>query len=389
MTLGERIAGALAALGLAVAMPLHAQTAPVTVPEVEESDVAVLPALSPHWVVTMQSFGAAAARIVDGDTAKIVASIHIAQMSNVRFDPAGRFVYVAETIWTKGNRGTRQDMVTVYDARTLKLLTEIPLPGRLLTGYRQAGFDVSTDGKWAYVYDLSPASAVVVVDLAKRRVAQVVEVAGCGLAFAAGPRQVASLCGDGTLSTLTLDARGKGQIAATQPFFDADADPVFDNAAVDPRTGRAFFLTYSGMVHETVIGSGAQPVAWSLNAAAGMAPATTAPQEVAWRPGGRQLMAYHAASGRLYVLMHKGAFWSHKVPGEELWEVDVATRKVLRRRPLTVAAENLAVSPDAAPLLFLNHGESLLVLDGATLEPRGRIDNVGLGVMTTVPGGAP
>jgi methylamine dehydrogenase heavy chain len=36
-------------------------------------------------------------------------------LADMAIDPAGKFYYVAETIWSKGNRGTRQDMVTVYD----------------------------------------------------------------------------------------------------------------------------------------------------------------------------------------------------------------------------------------------------------------------------------
>jgi methylamine dehydrogenase heavy chain len=37
-------------------------------------------------------------------------------------------LYVAETYWSKGFRGERSDMVTVYNPKTLEITDEIPLP---------------------------------------------------------------------------------------------------------------------------------------------------------------------------------------------------------------------------------------------------------------------
>lgn len=264
----------------------------------------------------------------------MLGSVHISPMANVQFDPAGRYIYVAETIWTKGNRGTRQDMISVYDIKTLKLVTEIPLPGRLLTGNRNQTFALSADGKLGYVYEMAPATSIIVVDLVRRKVAQTVEIGGCGMVFAAGNDKVAALCGDGTLSTITI-AGSKNTVAQSNAFFAADDDPIFDNSVTDPRTGKAIFLSYTGMVYETTIG-GSAPVGpgWSLQEAAGMARVTNAPLQPSWLPGGRQLMAYHAPSNRLFVLMHMGEFWSQKEDGEELWEVDLGAHKVIARHRL-------------------------------------------------------
>ncbi len=164
-------------LGCKIALSIGLLFAPLTViaqteaniPEVEESDVATLSAPSSHWITALSFFDSNAARIIDGDSGKVLGAVHVAPMSSIVFAPDGKHIYVAETIWTKGNRGTRQDMVTVYDARTLKLETEIPLSGRLLTGYRHALFAISTDGKIGYVYNMSPASSVIVVDLIRVR----------------------------------------------------------------------------------------------------------------------------------------------------------------------------------------------------------------------------
>ena len=57
-----------------------------------------------------------------------------------------------------------------------------------------------------------------------------------------------------------------------------------------------------------------------------------ADRKASWRPGGMQHLSVHAASGRLYSLMHVGGECSHKDPGTEVWVYDLASRK--RRVPV-------------------------------------------------------
>ncbi|MCJ2185833.1 amine dehydrogenase large subunit [Novosphingobium beihaiensis] len=352
---------------------------PAPVPEVEESDVAVLPPAGAHWMFAYFSFRNLA-QLIDGDTGKQLGGVHIAQLSNIAFSPDKKHIYVAETIWSKGNRGTRQDMITVYDGRTLKLDHEIPLPGRLLAGDRLNTFSISADGRYAYVYDMAPASSVIVVDLEKRKVLPPVEIPGCALAFAAGNTGVVSVCGDGSLAVIS-HAGGKAEVTQTAPFFDAGEDPVYDNSVFDAKSGKGYLLSYSGRVYEVTAGSGsgaqiAQP--WSLQEGAHMPRAETKPLVVNWLPGGQQPVAYDAATGRLYVLMHKGEFWSYKEAGEELWEVDVATHKVLRRAALDKPAMSVAVSQDKEPLLFLAEpGGAIHIWDAATLSEKASAASMG------------
>jgi methylamine dehydrogenase heavy chain len=357
---------ALAAGGAAFAqIPPTVPSAPI----VEESDVATLPPIGPRWIVLTSQWGNPSTRIVDGGTGKQLATLHTASLSNVALDPNGKFFYVAETIWTKGNRGDRQDMLTIYDSTTLALVTEIKLAGRLLTGLRRQNLDISQDGRFAYVYDMSPASSVIVIDLVKRKVAQTVEIPGCGLVFSAPAGRVASLCGDGSLATISFDAKSKPTVDQTGPFFSADEDPIFDNSIVDRTTGKAIFLSYSGLIYETVIdGRKDAPQPWSLQQAAGLTKGSTAPLAVGWLPGGRQLIAYHPQTNRLYVLMHMGEFWSQKEDGTELWVVDLASRKVLKRHRLAGAASYVEVSREASPVVFIGTKDGVSVLDAETLE---------------------
>ncbi|WP_176484652.1 amine dehydrogenase large subunit [Sphingomonas spermidinifaciens] len=375
----------IAALLSAAGVQAQAQTPPRP-PElpVEESDVAALPVLGPRVVMVNTNWGSTGARLFDGDTGKMLGLIHEAQLSNVALDPAGRYFYVAESIWTKGNRGTRQDMLTVRDARTLKVVREIALPGRLLVGTRKHDLGISADGRYAYVYDFDPASSIIVVDLVRSRVLGRTEVPGCGLSAAIGAAASLSLCADGALAVTTLDARGRGSVSRSESFFSAENDPIFDNFAVDTASGAAMMLSYTGLVYPVdASGEPKAPTPWSVQEAAGLPRASTAPLAVNWLPGGRQPMAWHKPSGRLFVLMHMGEYWSQKEPGTELWVIDSATRRVLTRKKLKHKASFVEVSQDAQPLLFLNEEETLWVLDAATLEQKHEIANAGGGTLTT------
>lgn len=332
--------------------------------EAEVADVAQLRPLKDHDLLIGRG-EPGGVRIIDGDTLSTVAQIYTAPHSNFEIDPNGRFFYVAETYWSLGNRGRRQDLVSVYDAATLNLATQIPLPGRLYSDPKTAGFDISADGRFAYVYDFEPASSVVVVDLQKRKVSTSVSTPGCGMVYAWGERGFASLCADGTLATVV----GSDPVARTAPFFDAVNDPIFDESVVDRRTGRAFFLTYTGSLYEVQLAAHPQiGTSWSLQQAAGFSAATTATGQITWRPGGERLSAYHRRSGHFYVLMHEGVHWTHAQDGTEVWVFDTASRKLLARYPVPESASSLIVTQDARPVLFAVSEEWLWALNPDTGE---------------------
>lgn len=354
-------------------------------PQIEESDTTVLSPPSPHWIYVNTNWTRRGTRIFDGDSGKMVAQINEAEMSNFAVDPAGRYYYVAETIWTKGNRGTRQDMLTVYNANTLKLVREITLSGRLLAGNRKHNLSISTDGRYAFVYNMDPASSITVVDLQKGRVAGSTEVPGCGLSAGAGGRSSLSLCADGALALVSLDERGKASLSRSDSFFSAENDPIFDNFPIDETRSRATFVSYSGLVTTAELAGGIKvSPSWSLQGAAGLPRGEAAPLVTNWYPGGRQPSAMHGPSGRLYVLMHIGEFWTQKEPGTELWIVDTQAKKVIRRMKLEDEASWVEVSQDASPLLFLAGEKGLHVLDAMTLEEKHKIKETGAGPMSTI-----
>lgn len=303
--------------------------------------------------------------IIDGDTAKVEGTIHGGRAGVLAVAPDNGHYYVSESYWSRDNRGERVDLVSVYDSASLKLVNEIKLPGRLIASGRMPFFSISASGTRGYVFNLEPATSVQVVDLEKKKFLSTIEVPGCGLIFPYRDEGFASLCADGSLATVTVDAKAKGTIRQSQPFFEAETDPVFEESLVDRKTGQAWFITYNGLVHPVKLGG--EPVfgePWSLQAAAGLSPATTEPQHKTWRPGGRRPFAIHMASGTLFALMHEGKPWTQKAEGTELWAIDVATRQVKGRFRVPTAGRVVGVSQDEKPLLYVaGEGDWLWVMD--------------------------
>ncbi len=372
----RRLALAVATMTLSAATAALAQTpAPPPPLQPEVSDVASLPPATPHRVWIADRFGGGAL-ILNGDTGDLMATLWGASLSTFGAGPGQKTVYVADSIWSKGNRGTRQDLIEVYDGASLKLTNEIPLPGRAYMNPSPQTFAVSADGGRGYVYNMQPSSSVVVVDLARGRVLSTVETPGCALAFAWGATGFSSLCGDGSLATVTMTG-AKPALERSASFFDAEHDPVFEESPTDPKSGQTLFVTFSGVVHPVALGpkpAFAQP--WTLQEAAGLAPASTDEGALAWRPGGRAPMAFHVASGKLYVLMHAGEHWTQKKPGTELWIIDLATHKVIRRAELKDPVSAVAVSQDDHPVLYLSTEKGLSVRDAGTLDELRFVDDM-------------
>jgi methylamine dehydrogenase heavy chain len=292
-------------------------------------------------------------RIIDGDTAKTVATVYCSQYANFAWAPDGRTLYVSETYWTLGNRGKREDVLSIYGGPTLRNEDEIALPGRLISDPKTHTFALSLDGHYGYNYSFQPAPAVTVIDLRTRKVLTSVEVPGCGLVFPFGRRGFASLCADGSMAVADVNAQGKYVVHRTQRFFDVMSDPVMDESVADEHSDLALFITYDGWVHPVHLADEpkfAKP--WSIEAAAGMSPATSHVGQITWRPGGQVPFAYERSRHRLFVLMHEGPPWSFEKPGTQIWVLDARTHRLLHRWEVPEHAYLLAVTQDAHPLLF-------------------------------------
>jgi methylamine dehydrogenase heavy chain len=292
--------------------------------------------------------------VIDGDTMAYRGMVSTALAGNSTLSADRSEIYVATTYLTRLNRGERVDQVDIYDAATLALKGEIVIPSKHAQALPYRGLiRASSDGRWLFVQNATPATSVTVVDLKARAVVGEVPTPGCWalLTVPSEPSRFTTICGDGSLLTVTLDATGKVVAQKRTPrFFDADADPIFIHGEYDG--DRVIFVSFRGMVHTAkLVGEQATfESPWPLVHGADV--------KQGWRPGGYQPVALHAASGRLYVGMHpSGREGSHKEPAREIWVYDMARRARVARFAGSMAIA-LAVSRGDKPLLFAIDGAS-------------------------------
>lgn len=388
MTLERKVARIVLASVLAGSMagiaPLPA-VAETVVPEAEEPGVLTLEPPKANWFYVRGGWGSAGSSIFDAGTGKMVGMVNTSRDSDLAIDPSGKFYYVAETIWSKVNRGTRQDLVSIYDSKTLKLVGEIPTPGRLIVGGFTTNFVLTDDGKTAYDYNFDPASSVNIIDMVMRKFVRAVELPGCAGMIPNPGVGFSSLCADGTIATVAI--KGATQdITRTEPFFDAAADPIFSNTLYDRKKKQLVMVSYTGLVRTASVGAKVEVSApFSLQEAGGMKAADVKPLDIAWYPGGMQPIALHRPSGTLWVLMHKGEYWSHKEGAEEIWGVNLATRKLVKRISVEGEPGNIQITQDDDAMIMVNgYKGKALVIDSKTGEVKHEIENAGGGLITVV-----
>ncbi len=349
------LASALYALA-AAASPAIAAENRFPQPLAEESlpSVAKLPATWPQSWVTVHDFHFNA--ILDGriavvDTADPVQPlkglVRAAQFANALIAKDKGEIYTAETFYTRLTRGERTDAITIWDTATLQPKGEIVLPG----GKRQQSvtyphlFQFTNGGKWALVANFTPAQSVTVVDLAARKVLGEIDLPGCSQIYPTGERGFTSLCADGSLFSVALDANGAAASSkSVQKVQDIDNQPLFSTPAMVGTT--AWFVSFHGMIQGfDLSGTVAKPLpgAFSVGSADGGAPE--------WRPGGWQVINSDA-SGKLYVLMSPyGKEGTHKDGGTEVWVVDPVKKARTLRIPLKGQTLAIAVTKESTPHL--------------------------------------
>lgn len=300
----------------------------------ETVTTAKLAPANPHRIylsdVTISHIADGKMWVIDGESFNVQGMIATGMAGQTTISPDRSEIYVATTYFTRLNRGERNDQVDVYDAATLELKNEIRIPPKHAQALPYKGtLRTSSDGRFLYVQNATPASTVSVVDLKSGYFVDEVNTPGCWaiLPSATVENRFATICGDGTLLTVTLDGAGRQiEQKRSAKFFDPDDDAVF--IAAEAIGDRYHFVSFKGMIHVAdVSGDEAKFEApWSL--------LTPADAKQGWRPGGYHPLAIHPESGRLFVAMHpKGREGSHKDIAQEIWAFDIASRKRVSRAP--------------------------------------------------------
>ena len=342
------IAGVLLLAGLAA--PVRAQLAPEPLDQ-----IARLPAPQPHWLFVGDLLFKRAA-LFDADQARFLGQLSSSVGVVAPLVSAERGeIYLPETYYSRGSRGERSDVVTIYDVTTLAPKGEIPIPPkRADVVHGSALAALLDDGRFLAIFNLTPATSVSVVDTVERRVASEIETPGCSLVYPAGPRRFAMLCGDGALQLVRLDEKGAETSRwKSAPFFDPEKDPVTEKAV--RRGGVWYFASFEGYVHAVDLSGETARFAepWSLF--------SDAERADSWKSGGSQHLALHEKTGRLYALVHRGGPNGHKDPGTEIWVYDVEQRARVQQ----IAVGNLMAAFLSAQMHLDPGGVAAFLLDAA------------------------
>ena len=283
--------------------------------------------------------------VLDANDLSLKGMIEIGFLGTFYTPPKGDKLYVASTYYDRLTRGKRADVITVFDPVTLKPLDEIPISQKrampieyrpLMTG--------SSDGKYIFIQNATPATSIQVVNIAGKSSAEL-PAPGCYGTYPSikDAKRVSTICGDGTFGTYTLNDKGtEGTRVASDKLFDADKDALFIHGE---RSGENYvFISFNGVVHTVSLDGDKAKEVDKFPIAVGV--------EGNWRPGGYQPIAVDDAAGVVHVLMHSnGAEGSHKNPSEEIWAVDLKAKKVVSRSKAPTLT-SLTIAQGKTPMLY-------------------------------------
>jgi len=358
-----------ALLAGAIALPALAERFPRPLPTEEVGRSETLPEKYPaSWVFVNDAYYTS---IIDErgviiDTAaesrNLKGQFSAAQFGAIMPSMSRGEIYVAETFYSRGSRGDRTDVLTIWDTKTLAPKGEILLPGgkRSQAASIKNSLQLTNQSKWALVFNFTPAASVTIVDLDRKAVLADVDVPGCSEIYPTGERGFSSLCADGTIASVVLDEKGQAiRTVSSKPFNDIDNDPMFMMPTMVGRT--AWFVTFMGNFKAVDLSGDVARVAggFSIKKPEGGSPE--------WRPGGYQLIASDPA-GLLYVLVNPfGRNGSHKDGGKTIWVVDPMKKALIRTIELANHAMSIEVTHEIKPALVAARADGGLdVYDTAT-----------------------
>lgn len=293
--------------------------------------------------------------IVDGQSFNYLGMLSTGLFGITALSHDSSEMLVASTYYTKRNRGDRFDQLEAYDTKTFTLKKEILIPSKHAMALPYKGtIAPSVDDAWVFIQNATPLSSVTVVDHKAWKVTAEVPTLGCWIILPAqsNTRRFATLCGDGTLVTVTLNEKGDAATQArSEKLFDPEKDPIMVQGE---RVGDSYyFVSFEGNVKLINVGGDVAKLedSWSL--------LDDADKKAGWKPGGYQLLAVHAPTKRLYVAMHDQAKnGSHKNPAKEIWVFDLATKKRITRAEGSNSIA-MALTKEDKPTLYAYDGMNL------------------------------
>lgn len=341
-----------------VVLPLAAAKAvPPPLPIEKTGIVEVLPSTYPEsWFLVHEAsfFAMSDGKIyvidTDGDTVpeQVKGTLNLAFMANWAQSAKRSEIYAAETFHTRGNRGDRFDVITIWDQATLSVEAEVmlPRPERFMGMPQRYTMLVLNSDKWLALTNFGPATSVTLVDLDSREIINQIATPGCVFTYPTGNRGFSSLCADGRFMSTELDAQGQVvKQVRTDTFFSSDDSPIYDHAALVGDT--LYFPTVAGLIFPVDMSGTVARVGEPWN----LVPETERAEN--WAPGGLGLIDKDD-QGRLYIIMHPDAKdGTYQGGGPEVWIYDPIKKQRIKRIQLQVWGLSLGVSRGKSPRLMV------------------------------------
>lgn len=329
------------ALSLTLLMPLaSAQITP------EEISVETMPEPGVNWFIAKTSDGG---YIYDANTGEMQGLLSLSRNTPaVTMWAPRREFYAAESYLSRGVRGERTDIVAIYDYDNLSPIAEVIIPNHMARLSVRNHMGLMNNGRHLAVHNMNPGHSVSIVDVADRVFIYEVSTPGCAVIMPVGDSDFLQVCGDGTLQLIQLDLSGfEENRVRSDTFFNVIDDAVFD------RTTRSddgwILITHAGTIYE-VSTSGAE-----INIGDGWS--VLPDDEEGWRPGGSEFISAHRQLGLLYVAMHEGEVDTHHQAGDEVWVLDINTKRRIHRLEFESPVDSLIVTQEDEPKLIIAEEE--------------------------------
>ncbi len=254
-------------------------------------------------------------------------------------------VYAAESYSSRLYRGTREDVLTVYDIATLSAVAEIDIPNKITEVTGDINIGLMGNGRLVTVYNLTPAQSVTVVDVENRQFVAEISTPGCAMIMPVNDASFLMVCGEGSVQLIRLADDGtESNRVRTDSFFSVEDDAVFDRTA---RTRDGWMLvSHAGLVYDVSVDEAKISISkpWSL--------VSDEERKTLWRPGGSGLLTVHRSNNLAFVLMHQGKVDTHHEPGSELWMFDIDKHKRVMRWVLDEPWSDILVLQGEEPKLI-------------------------------------
>jgi methylamine dehydrogenase heavy chain len=325
---------------------------------------------SENWFISMP--WGEGAYIYDGITGEMQGLLSLSRHTPaIQPNPARKEIYAAESYYSRGVRGERTDLLTIYDYENLSPIAEVEIPKKITILPFRTYIQLMSGGRHVGIFNMTPAASVTIVDVIDRSFVGEISTPGCALIMAVGNNDFLMICGDGTMQLIQLDDDGiESNRVRSNEFFSIGDDPVFDHPV--PFNGGWLLVSHLGQVfHVTVDGDDIDiSDAWSM--------ISEEDAEEKWRPGGSQLKSVHEGTGLMYVLMHQGGEYTHQNPGTEVWVYNLAAQRRIARLELADETSNIMVTQESEPKLIVADKESgLHIYDALKLKLDRTIEDSG------------